>query len=252
MGGSASRMEKSIDAEIIMEFTDAEIIDALTANIAPPDAPPRHTQPPPQPPLQTGFITRPPPTAAIPEASCALRAVEVVSAWFGVPAGGLVAPPHYPSAMGRRIPTPPQPLFNTYCDLLQRPSALSSGSNNMSNNMINNMSGSNNMYNNMSGSNNISNNMSGSNNMSNNMSGSETSLSRASEESNRKRARPNREDATLGVTDEITREARRRMYGNQMISTSRDGSYCEDKSFHTTCSNTSLAFPPEQLQDVAQ
>ena len=64
------------------------------------------------------------------------------------------------------------------------------------------------------------------------------------------------EDASLGVTDEITREAQRRMYGNQMISTSRDGSYCEDKSFHTTCSNTSLAFPPEQLQaikvDVAQ
>ena len=60
------------------------------------------------------------------------------------------------------------------------------------------------------------------------------------------------EDATLGVTDEITREAQRRMYGTQMISTSRDGSYCEDKSFHTTCSNTSLAFPPEQLQDVAQ
>merc|ERR1712166_1071866 len=167
MGGSASRMEKSIDAEIIMEFTDAEIIDALTANIAPPDAPPRHTQPPPQPPLQTGFITRPPPTAAIPEASCALRAVEVVSAWFDVPAVQAIAP--------------------------------------------------------------------------------------NSSSVNRKRARPNRaEDATLGVTDEITREAQRRMYGNQMISTSRDGSHCEDKSFHTTCSNTSLVFPPEQLQDVAQ
>ena len=116
---SMAAMIPSMEAELIMEFTDAEIVDALTANIAPPDAPPRHAQPPPQPPLQTCFVTRPPPTAAIPEASCALRAVEVVSAWFGVPAGGLVAPPQYPSAMGRRIPTPPQPLFNTYCDLLQ-------------------------------------------------------------------------------------------------------------------------------------
>ena len=80
-------MSPSMDAELIMEFTDAEIVDALTANIAPPNAPPRHTQPPPQPLLQTGFATRPPPTAAIiSEASSALRAVEVVSAWFDVPA----------------------------------------------------------------------------------------------------------------------------------------------------------------------
>jgi len=85
-------MAKSIDAEIIMEFTDAEIVDALTANIAPPNAPPRHTQPPPQPLLQTGFATRPPPTAAISEASSALRAVEVFSAWFDVPAVQTIAP----------------------------------------------------------------------------------------------------------------------------------------------------------------
>ena len=80
------------DTEIIMELTDAEILDALTANIVPPDAPPRHTKPPTQPPLQTGFATRPPPTAAISEASFALRAVEVVSAWFDVPAIQTIAP----------------------------------------------------------------------------------------------------------------------------------------------------------------
>ena len=118
-------MSPSMDAELIMEFTDAEIVDALTANIAPPNAPPRHTQPPPQPLLQTGFATRPPPTAAIiSEASSALRAVAVVSAWFDVPAGSLVVPPLYSSPRPRRIPTPPQPLFNTYCDLLQVKLAL--------------------------------------------------------------------------------------------------------------------------------
>ena len=114
---SMAAMIPSMEAELIMEFTDAEIVDALTANIAPPDAPPRHAQPPPQPPLQTCFVTRPPPTAAIPEASCALRAVEVVSAWFDVPAVQAIAPNS--SSVNRKRARPnrgnPYPILLFFC-----------------------------------------------------------------------------------------------------------------------------------------